>query len=228
MDFKITQSLSQLIITINGSQTLIHIWKSYWRIEKRVFSIISSSNSLLIKNLKNWLQPMYSSWTIFLISISKIYYAAIRHVEAVKDFVFWKWIILRIVIVSLGIYVNNHAKELMNVKWEKTFALDYMGMKISIDVEKEITNAIKYVKNLIANVNVRMILAMIQLFLTIAATSILVILNVKISHAWGLANLIVRLNMTRINVEKRNAFISACSARDNASFLIIFIRKSLI
>jgi hypothetical protein len=58
-----------------------------------------------------------------------------------------------------------------------------MGMKISIDVEKEITNAIKYVKNLIANVNVRMILAMIQLFLTIAATSILVILNVKISHA---------------------------------------------
>jgi hypothetical protein len=58
-----------------------------------------------------------------------------------------------------------------------------MVMKISIDVEKEITNAIKYVKNLIANVNVRMILAMIQLFLTIAATSILVILNVKISHA---------------------------------------------
>jgi hypothetical protein len=58
-----------------------------------------------------------------------------------------------------------------------------MGMKISIDVEKEITNAIKYVKNLIANVNVRMILAMIQLFLTIAATSILVILNVKIAHA---------------------------------------------
>jgi hypothetical protein len=103
-----------------------------------------------------------------------------------------------------------------------------MDMKISTGVEKEIINAIKYVKNLIANANVRMISAIIRLFLTIAATNILAIINVKIANARKLANMIVQLNMTRTKVEKRNAFISACFARGNASFLIIFIRKSLI
>ncbi len=56
-------------------------------------------------------------------------------------------------------------------------------MKISIDVEKEIINVINYVKNLIANANVRMILATILLFLTSVATSILVLFNVKIANA---------------------------------------------
>jgi hypothetical protein len=106
----------------------------------------------------------------------------ISNAEVVKDSVFSSKNILRIVIVKQIMFANSNAKELSNVLKVNICALNYMVIKVSTDVDVEKINANKDVKYLSVINNVRETAIMILLYLTIAASGILAVKNVKIPN----------------------------------------------
>lgn len=146
-----------------------------------------------------------------------------KTVEYAKELALLDSIIMVTVIVELIIFAQENVKSLKIVKKRDINAKRYMVTSVSIDVVKEIINALYHVqlKGVIINASKR--LTMMRTFYINVVIHTLVNKNVEIQSASEPANMISFRFMKNTNAMRNNVFINVNFVIGDAYILIIFM-----